>query len=307
MIMLAINNLFIHRWKRFAFRAAYCVLGICIATPAVAAPLGIAVTPSVIDVTVAPDETTKTGTIVVKNTADVARTLHLHARMFDVDETGATVLKTTEEPISVTVRLSPERFTLSPGASQTVRYDIVVPKDVPDGTVPRALVITSDCEAAPVTTATCLRARVGIPLMVTVDRGALRYAATMHAESSAWVQRSPVSQIPVSITNTGSAVFMPQITVVMRTLWGREVARAEVPPQHSILPEHTRTFTLMVPHPQAFGLYTFTATVTDTHFAPIRTTWWGIVVARTEALWGVLLLVFGISGWVAYYYTRKRT
>ncbi len=279
--------------------ARYSAIGICAvfaallcARGALAAPVGIAVTPAVVELTLAPGAQ-HSGTVIIKNTSGSVRDISITTHAFDVAPNGATYLM---PPLSDTqapqLRVNVTRTMLASGEHVTLPYTVTVPRDA-RGVYALALAIRAQCAAddAPQAVGTCVQPRIGVPVIVTVPTGGADGGAlTVHLRDVLRVRVAAATTVTVAVRNTLQHALRPRIHVSLRSLFGRVVAESDLKPQHLVLPDHERTFFFSLPHSFALGVYQLRVRAFGEGADAVQTYWIVRFAPQSIALTALVLL-----------------
>ncbi len=283
---------------KFFFLGTAFFCGVVLWHSAHAAERAVAVSPTVVEVAM-PQQSQKTGVLLIKNTTAAAQEIQLRAGTFDVDALGRTTL--TIAPIDgVVVRFTQTRVALEPGETYRAVYTIESAADAFPGVHRMAAVIETLCPTdATATTRICVRTRIGVPVIVTVDDGTLRQSATATIARLPLAIMAPRTEVGITVRNDGDRVIRPRGSVIMRSLFGRDVVRVDFLPQRMVLPAHERRFTPELVHPRAFGLYNIAVKVLDGDVVVQGSRQWVIIIAQPKILgWMVGALIFLSLGYM---------
>ncbi len=260
------------------------------------AQIGIAVAPSLIEASLTPGAQKK-GSLALKNTSATSQNVRISVQGFDIDSQGVMSLMPAKTD-GVDVIFTQSQSELAAGESYTLTYTLRAAADAPDGVRTLAVVVETVCDNTRAAgTHMCVRARIAVPLLVTVNSVHGVQRADVKFQRTPAISRAPVSRVMAYVRNTGTRYLRPQMSVVMTSVFGREVARVDGVPQQIVLPQHTRTLQATLTHPRAFGLYRFSAHIADAGGVH-QSVWWGFVFADRRMPWLIFLVIMGTGIWL---------
>lgn len=200
-------------------------------------------------------------TLTVTNPGQIALPVTMSVSKFAPAGPGgqAQLVADDGDPASVTrwLTLSPMSFILEPGQSQKVTVIITVPQDAPPGGQ-YASVLASIGTGATTGSSLGVGQQIGALLLLRVKGEVLETALVSGISAPTLKNKGPVD-LSVTVENTGNVHIKPVGQLVIKSTFGKEVAKLSIPPEN-ILPRSDRTFT--VKWDTGWGLGRYTATYT---------------------------------------------
>lgn len=242
----------------FSLVVLACVGVVANAATTHAASGGLTISPTSVDVTVAPDGTYK-GEMLVMNQGELDIAYTVYATPYSV--TGEEY-KPYFSPIQGATDIT-KWFTfdksgndsLKIGTQESIPYTITVPKNVgAGGYYATVFAETSDKGGAGVVT----RKRVGMIVYLRVS-GSVKESGSIDSWNVGWIQQAPL-RADVKVANTGSVHFKANVHVTVSDLFGSKKFSYERTPE--ILPQKLRDIPISWENGATYGLFKVGGTVT---------------------------------------------
>jgi len=231
-----------------------------IANPATthAASGGLTISPTSVDVTVAPGGTYK-GEMLVMNQGELDVAYSVYATPYSVTgEEYKPYFSPIEGATDITKWFTFDKSgndSLKIGAQESVPYTITVPKNVGAGGYYATIFAeTSDKGGAGVVT----RKRVGMVVYLRVS-GNAKESGSVNSWNVGWLQQAPL-RANVKVANTGSVHFKATVNVTVSDLFGSKKLSYERSPE--ILPQKLRDIPISWENGATYGLFKVNGTVT---------------------------------------------
>jgi len=237
---------------------AACTGVVASATTTQAASGGLTISPTSVDVTVAPGGTYK-GEMLVMNQGELDVAYSVYATPYSV--TGEEY-KPYFSPIKGATDIT-KWFTfdkssndsLKIGMQESIPYTITVPKDVgAGGYYATVFAETSDKGGAGVVT----RKRVGMIVYLRVS-GDVKESGSINSWNVDWMQQAPL-RADVKVANTGSVHFKANVHVTVSDMFGSKKFSYERSPE--ILPQKLRDIPISWENGATYGLFKVSGEVT---------------------------------------------
>jgi hypothetical protein len=209
---------------------------------------GLTLSPIRTELSVTPG-TVKTGKLTISNTTSVDMPVDMSAEVFGVKNSSYSYTFDPDSPVVDWMRFEPSTFTLAPGKSKAVTYNMSVPLDGEPGGKYVALFATTDSKDGSGTLVS--RQRVASLLYVTVE-GDITQTGNLLSFALPWTTTGDTTW-GANVQNTGTAHFRSTYDVTVQTLWNSQVMKLSG--DALILPGSIRLVTDSIPSINVPGIY----------------------------------------------------
>jgi len=223
-----------------------------------AASGGLTISPTSVDVTVAPGGTYK-GEMLVMNQGELDIAYSVYATPYSVTgEEYKPYFSPVKGATDITKWFTFDKSgndSLKIGTQENIPYTITVPKNVgAGGYYATVFAETADKGGAGVVT----RKRVGMIVYLRVS-GSVKESGSINSWNVDWMQQAPL-RADVKVANTGSAHFKASVQVTVSDLFGSKKFSYERSPE--ILPQKLRDIPVSWENGATYGLFKVNGTVT---------------------------------------------
>lgn len=238
---------------------AACAGVVANATTTHAASGGLTISPTSVDVTVAPGGIYK-GEMLVMNQGELDVAYSVYATPYSVTgEEYKPYFSPVKGATDITKWFTFDKSgsdSLKIGTQESIPYTITVPKNVGAGGYYATIFAeTSDKGGA---AGVVTRKRVGMIVYLRVS-GDVKESGSVNAWNVAWMQQAPL-RADVKVANTGSAHFKANVHVTVSDLFGSKKFSYERAPE--ILPQKLRDIPISWENGATYGLFKVNGTVT---------------------------------------------
>jgi hypothetical protein len=241
-----------------AILAAACIGALANTKPIHAASGGLTISPTSVDVTVAPGGTYK-GEMLVMNQGQLDVGYNVYATPYSVTgEEYKPYFSPIPGAVDITKWFSFDKNgndSLKIGNQESIPYTITVPKNTGAGGYYATIFAeTADKGSAGVIT----KKRVGMIIYLRVS-GSVKEAGSIDSWSVGWIQQAPLTA-DVKIANSGSVHFKANVHVTVSDLFGSQKFSYQREPE--ILPQKLRDVPISWENGASYGLFKVSGEVT---------------------------------------------
>ncbi len=253
----------------------------------------IAVTPSSVDLALAPGESATKALTVVNQGSD-AFVLDMSAAPYSVRgedyDPQYTSLPGALDPSKWVTFISPTaQVRVEPTKLREVTYTVSIPASAKPGGYVLALFATTTPD--PVPASVVAHNRVAIMQYITV-KGTVEQGGHASAQPYSFISWDGTVTMPYRVKNTGEGYFIAKVSAVVKTLWGSEVAR--ISEERYVLPQTQRRMVLDWQAQTAFGIYRVEQSADYLGRTERLPTQWLLVIHPIVLLGLALLIVGGV-------------
>jgi len=279
--------------------------GLIFTQPVFAQKVGVSISPLTFELSANPGDDIS-NKLKVYNPTDSIITIKMEVEDFKtVGETGQVIVTPEEETtysLKKWVSINPIEFTLKPGESEFVSFDILVPENAEPGGKYGSILASPVAIMGEEATGTSVFSKVGALLLLTVAGEVKEGLIIKEFFAPSFLETGPVP-FTIRLENTGTVHLRPRGFVTISNWRGKKVTDIAFP-QNNIIPGSIRKIEASWDNKWLFGKYTAILVgsygISNIPFTATMTFWvfpWKMVLGIFLAL--LLILIF-------FYKTRRR-
>lgn len=280
--------------------------GLILTQPVFAQKVGVSISPLTFELNTNPGDTISNKLKVYNPTDSIVR-IKMEVESFKtVGEAGKVIVgpeETTTYSLKQWVNINPIEFTLEPGESRLVNFDILVPENAEPGGKYGSILASPIAIMGEQPAGTSLLSKVGALLLLTVSGEVKEDLRIKEFSTLSFLETGPVP-FTIRFENTGTVHLRPRGFVAISDWRDKKVI--DIPfPQNNVIPGSVRKVEASWDKKWLFGKYTAMLVgsygMTNTVFEPPILTFW---VFPWKIMLGVFLILLLIT--LYFYKTRRR-